>query len=162
MFLLCRPLTSIAADSCKLLAFQFPSTFLLPHFLSRISEVDVSDDLYTFLYSSSSCRRIVVRSQSCAVLIYSLPQIAMSLSRNACLQLRRTCWRPNKRSLDLLQRNLCPSTIASTRRARQYASVSSVSAKDLSFGQPVHETHPHLLRTGECQSTSQSAFLLPL
>jgi intermediate cleaving peptidase 55 len=30
---------------------------------------------------------------------------------------------------------------------RRYA---TVSAADLQFGQPVHETHPHLLRAGEC------------
>lgn len=162
MSLLCRPLTSITADSCKLLAFHFPSTFLLPHFLSWLSEVDVSDDWYLILSYTRVIQGSHRKSKSCVILICFSSYMTMSLSRNACLQLRRTCWRPNTPSLDLLQRNLCPSTIASTCRARQYASVSSVSAKDLSFGQPVHETHPHLLRAGECQSTSQSAFLLPL
>jgi hypothetical protein len=35
--------------------------------------------------------------------------------------------------------------------SRAYA---SVSAAELQFGQPVHETHPHLLRAGECTSSS--------
>ena len=35
-----------------------------------------------------------------------------------------------------------------TQVRRTYATV-SVSAADLQFGQPVHETHPHLLRPGE-------------
>jgi intermediate cleaving peptidase 55 len=32
-----------------------------------------------------------------------------------------------------------------------------VEAKELTFGQPLHETHPHLLRAGECTFT-QSRF----
>jgi len=33
----------------------------------------------------------------------------------------------------------------------QCRSYASVSAAKLSFGQPVHETHPHLLKPGECE-----------
>lgn len=38
---------------------------------------------------------------------------------------------------------------ATTQPRRTYA---SVSAADLQFGQPVYETHPHLLRPGESVS----------
>jgi hypothetical protein len=31
----------------------------------------------------------------------------------------------------------------------------SISAADLQFGQPVHETHPHILNHGECQRALQ-------
>ncbi|KAL8743582.1 MAG: hypothetical protein Q9190_004076, partial [Brigantiaea leucoxantha] len=65
-----------------------------------------------------------------------------------------------KACLDALQRRLvqrpCPLHSSTTRRAlygkrhsftnRSYA---SVAAADLQFGQPVHETHPHLLKPGE-------------
>jgi intermediate cleaving peptidase 55 len=33
--------------------------------------------------------------------------------------------------------------------ARSYA---TISASDLQFGQPVHETHPHILKAGESMS----------
>ena len=33
--------------------------------------------------------------------------------------------------------------------ARRYT---SVSAAELQFGQPLHETHPHLLKAGECET----------
>lgn len=36
-----------------------------------------------------------------------------------------------------------------TQRPRTYATI--VSAADLKFGQPVHETHPHLLKAGESE-----------
>lgn len=36
------------------------------------------------------------------------------------------------------------------RGSRNYA---SVSAAQLQFGQPVHETHPHILKPGECKHT---------
>lgn len=35
---------------------------------------------------------------------------------------------------------------------RQFAT--EVSAAELQFGQPVHETHPHILRPGECMRNS--------
>lgn len=34
-------------------------------------------------------------------------------------------------------------------KSRTYATTSYVSAADLYFGQPVHETHPHILKAGE-------------
>ena len=43
--------------------------------------------------------------------------------------------------------NSCSSK-ASRPRLRTYA---SVSAAKLQFGQPLHETHPHLLEAGECK-----------
>ena len=43
-----------------------------------------------------------------------------------------------------------------TARARQWSLTprcySSVSAAELQFGQPLHETHPHLLKAGERKS----------
>lgn len=40
--------------------------------------------------------------------------------------------------------------------ARRYT---SVSAAELQFGQPLHETHPHLLKAGECETRLLKAFL---
>ncbi|KAG9246933.1 peptidase M24, structural domain-containing protein [Calycina marina] len=45
-------------------------------------------------------------------------------------------------------RSAIPS-IANLYTSRQSRSYATVSAAELSFGQPVHETHPHLLRAGE-------------
>lgn len=38
-----------------------------------------------------------------------------------------------------------------SRPRRSYGSV--VSAANVQFGQPVHETHPHILKAGECEFT---------
>lgn len=53
--------------------------------------------------------------------------------------------RPRCRSQLLAQGVSC----RTTQPRRNYA---SISAADLQFGQPVHETHPHLLRAGESAS----------
>lgn len=46
-------------------------------------------------------------------------------------------------------------------QALPYRSYASVSAAELQFGQPLHETHPHLLKPGERRNThSQSRFML--
>lgn len=47
----------------------------------------------------------------------------------------------------------------SSLRARSYA---SISAAELQFGQPLHETHPHLLEPGECKWDIQSLRFLCL
>lgn len=64
----------------------------------------------------------------------------------------------------------CPSYIlaSATRSSKTQArrTYASVSAADLQFGQPVYETHPHLLRPGESAytslfwNTSTNAFLV--
>lgn len=41
-----------------------------------------------------------------------------------------------------------PATCSTSRGSRSYA---SVSAAQLQFGQPVYETHPHILKPGECK-----------
>lgn len=46
-----------------------------------------------------------------------------------------------------------PISISRTTPPRTYA---TVSAAELQFGQPVHETHPHLLRAGESMYTGQA------
>jgi hypothetical protein len=48
-----------------------------------------------------------------------------------------------------LSRFLVPSATTRTSRPTQRRTYAAVSAADLQFGQPVHETHPHLLRAGE-------------
>ena len=49
--------------------------------------------------------------------------------------------------------------IATTRTSRpsQSHTYATVSAADLEFGQPVHETHPHLLRVGESMGSDHRA-----
>ncbi|KAF4122190.1 hypothetical protein GMORB2_7783 [Geosmithia morbida] len=42
-----------------------------------------------------------------------------------------------------------PSRVSWTSTRRSYATTTYVSAADLQFGQPVHETHPHILQAGE-------------
>lgn len=74
----------------------------------------------------------------------------------AVLQLAQASSTTRSSPLLLLRR---PLAVATTRRAlphhpphgqrRQYASSSSVPAAQLQFGQPVHETHPEVLRPGE-------------
>lgn len=80
--------------------------------------------------------------------IYSLPIIAMKPRKTLLVQLHRAvnCTRwplfPSVTSTTL------PVKLPANRQSRAYTSV-SVSAANLSFGQPLHETHPHLLRAGE-------------
>ncbi|KAI1623695.1 X-Pro aminopeptidase [Exophiala viscosa] len=65
------------------------------------------------------------------------------------MSMRRTIWQTLKHANDGV-RSLVRSLQCSCPRPalRNYNSL-SVSAGDLSFGQPVHETHPHLLQPGE-------------
>lgn len=75
---------------------------------------------------------------------FKLNSITMKL-RSPLLRLQRavTCSRPSYPSIRFATSTIKPHT---NRHSRAYA---TVSAADLSFGQPVHETHPHLLRPGE-------------
>ncbi|EXJ72826.1 xaa-Pro aminopeptidase [Cladophialophora psammophila CBS 110553] len=65
------------------------------------------------------------------------------------MSMRRTLWQTLIRANNVLGHSR---GLGVTRRQRphlrQYNTV-TVNAADLSFGQPVHETHPHLLRPGE-------------
>jgi intermediate cleaving peptidase 55 len=72
----------------------------------------------------------------------------MKLRRPALQQLQRaisTARRPRQVSQFLSDASRYPGTS----QPRTYA---SISAAELQFGQPVHETHPHLLRAGERRS----------
>lgn len=70
----------------------------------------------------------------------------------------RSC-RPRTLS-SLVSRPSCDRLAAcTTRRSRNYA---SVSAAQLQFGQPVHETHPHILKPGERKQTSPPRAYNPL
>ena len=63
--------------------------------------------------------------------------------------MRRLSWQTLKRADDVLKSSRALAR-SKTRRPclRSYNSV-AISAAELSFGQPVHETHPHLLQPGE-------------
>lgn len=63
-----------------------------------------------------------------------------SLVRQGALQLRLASRVLNHPSRHFLARNPIP-------LRRTYAT--SVAAADLKFGQPLHETHPHILEPGE-------------
>lgn len=43
--------------------------------------------------------------------------------------------------------------LRSRRQSRRGYATTYVSAADLQFGQPVYETHPHILNPGECKFT---------
>ncbi|OAG34586.1 hypothetical protein AYO21_11280 [Fonsecaea monophora] len=66
------------------------------------------------------------------------------------MSMRRTLWQTLIRANNVL--NQARAVPATTRckgsRLRQYNTL-TVNAADLAFGQPVHETHPHLLQPGE-------------
>ncbi|RDW75173.1 hypothetical protein BP6252_06315 [Coleophoma cylindrospora] len=71
----------------------------------------------------------------------------MKLRRSVLQQLQRTTCTSAARPRCQLHSLKCTATTnASNQAQRHYA---SVSAAELQFGQPVHETHPHLLRAGE-------------
>lgn len=67
------------------------------------------------------------------------------------MSVRRTLWQTLNSASNVL-RTPCgtarPRGLPSVSRWRRYNTL-SVNAADLSFGQPVHETHPHLLQPGE-------------
>jgi hypothetical protein len=68
-----------------------------------------------------------------------------------------TYWRVIMRWLLRAERSLLLRPLARTNtpwrrqfhRSTSRRTVEAISAKDLQFGQPVHETHPHLLKPGE-------------
>ncbi len=62
--------------------------------------------------------------------------------------MRRTLWQTLKCADNVLKSSLPPIRGSRPCFRRNYNTV-TVNAADLSFGQPVHETHPHLLRPGE-------------
>ncbi|KAK4948111.1 aminopeptidase [Elasticomyces elasticus] len=65
------------------------------------------------------------------------------------MSMRRTIWQTLKHANDGVRSSVCSFRCSCLRPAlRNYNSL-SVNASDLSFGQPVHETHPHLLQPGE-------------
>ncbi|KIV81040.1 hypothetical protein PV11_08493 [Exophiala sideris] len=65
------------------------------------------------------------------------------------MSMRRTIWQTLKHANDGVRLSVCSFRCSRPRPAlRNYNSL-SVNAGDLSFGQPVHETHPHLLQPGE-------------
>ena len=76
----------------------------------------------------------------------------MKLGRPALQQLQKRLFSPPCRQSQLL--GLATTCRATFQSRRSYA---SISAADLQFGQPVHETHPHLLRAGESTYILKSA-----
>ncbi|ETI27739.1 hypothetical protein G647_00188 [Cladophialophora carrionii CBS 160.54] len=65
------------------------------------------------------------------------------------MSMRRTLWQTLKCTDNVLRPSCAPPSIRRTRPWRRHYNTVTVDAADLSFGQPVHETHPHLLRPGE-------------
>ncbi|KAL2409274.1 Intermediate cleaving peptidase 55 [Exophiala dermatitidis] len=73
------------------------------------------------------------------------------------MSLRRTLWQTLRCADDVLHAHAVP--VQASRRCRSRSTLSpsarrtyntlTVNAADLSFGQPVHETHPHILQPGE-------------
>lgn len=84
---------------------------------------------------------------------------------------RSSSKKPLSRSSIIADMNLCSRALRNALRARQCINrpawrlpdrrcarrtYASVSAADLQFGQPVHETHPHLVQAGEGMLTSRA------
>lgn len=56
----------------------------------------------------------------------------------------------------IITRSALPKGFSRTsKQLRQYATTRIVHASECTFGQPVHETHPNLLKPGECMSHVQ-------
>ena len=66
-----------------------------------------------------------------------------------CLHAARRCTRQSATRITLSSTKCALRREAPHSQCRPYASTTSVAAAELQFGQPLHETHPHLLKAGE-------------
>ena len=124
----------------KFIPFSFPRR--LPFSDSDLGyHVSLNGSLLSYFISINSYSKLIFRVAE--MKLHQLP-FRSRLSNQLSQSLRPTALlRPNR------------STVSSfnSRRARvlpiSTRTFASVSAADLQFGQPVHETHPHMLQAGE-------------